>query len=164
MTVHHETRIVAERDRQELFVIREFEAERELVFRAFSDAEVLVLWFGAGDAPLEIERLDTHSGGAYRFLQCPAGGQKQGFGGVIHEITSPERIIRTFEFTDAPERGHVSLETVTFVALPGDRTRVTVHSVFRSVAARDAMVRMVTQHGLADAHRRLDAVLAEQTK
>lgn len=67
-------------------------------------------------------------------------GNEFGFHGVMHKVVSPERIARTFEFEGLPERGHVSLETVTFEALPSGRTRVTIHSVYQPVADRDGMV------------------------
>jgi len=42
----NKTQIVAEPGRQELFNIREFDAPRELVFRAYSEKEILEQWAG----------------------------------------------------------------------------------------------------------------------
>jgi len=162
MTTTNKTTIIAEKGKQELFITREFEAPRELVFRAFSEPELLVQWLGPRDLTMEIEKLDNRSGGSYRFLHCSAGGQKFGFNGVIHEVTAPERMIRTFEFEGLPERGHVSLETAIFEPISGGkRTKLTIQSVFRSVADRDGLIASGMERGLTDGHSRLDELLAK---
>jgi uncharacterized protein YndB with AHSA1/START domain len=155
----NQTKITAENGAQELFITREFEAPRELVFKAFQDPELLVQWLGPRDMSMKIDHLDNRAGGSYRFLHCTATGQEFGFNGVIHDVTAPERMIRTFEFEGLPERGHVSLETATFEALPGNRTKLTIHSVFKSVADRDGMVASGMERGVVDSHERLDELL-----
>jgi len=158
----NQTKIVAEKGVQELFITREFNAPRELVFRAFSDPELLVQWLGPCDMTMEIDYLDNRTGGSYRFIHRNANGMAFGFNGAIHEIAEPERMIRTFEFEGLPERGHVVLETATFEALAGSRTKVTIQSVFKSVADRDGMVASGMEHGVVDSHNKLDELLEKQ--
>jgi len=158
----NKTTILAEKGVQEFFITREFEAPREMVFKAFSEPELLLQWLGGCDMTLHIEHLDNRSGGSYRFLHCTATGQEFGFNGVIHDVTAPERIIRTFEFEGLPESGHVSLETATFEALPNQRTKLTIHSVFKSVADRDGMVAAGMENGVVISHQRLDELLEKQ--
>ncbi|MEP7255969.1 MAG: SRPBCC domain-containing protein, partial [Ferruginibacter sp.] len=140
MATNNQTTIIAEPGKQELFINREFEAPRELVFKAFNEPELLMQWLGPGNLKMEIDKFDSRTGGSYRFLHCDAGGNKYGFNGVIHEVAAPERIIRTFEFEGLPESGHVSLEFLTLDILANDRTKLTIQAVFRSVADRDGMV------------------------
>jgi uncharacterized protein YndB with AHSA1/START domain len=158
MTPKNRTIITAHPGKQELFITREFEAPRELVFKAFNDPDLLVQWLGPKDMSMEIEKLDNRTGGSYRFFHTDPKGNKFGFNGAIHEVTKPERMIRTFEFEGLPERGHVSLEIATFEALPGKRTKVTVQSVFRSVADRDGLVSSGMERGVVDSHHRLDEI------
>ena len=164
MITKNQTKITAEKGKQELFITREFDASRELLFKAFSDPKLLVQWLGPRDLTMEIEKLDNRTGGSYRFIHCNASGKKFGFNGVIHEVTAPERMIRTFEFEGLPERGHVSLETATFEPLAGERTLLTIHSVFKSVADRDGMVMSGMEKGVVDSHNRLDELLEKQLK
>jgi uncharacterized protein YndB with AHSA1/START domain len=159
MKERNTTKITAEPGKQELFITREFEAPRELVFKAFNDPELIVQWLGPRDLTMEIERFDSRTGGSYRFIHCNATGARYSFNGVIHEVTEPERIIRTFEFEGLPERGHVSLETATFEALPGGRTKTTIHSVFKSVQDRDGMIKSGMERGVTDGNARLDELL-----
>ncbi|HXC04130.1 MAG TPA: SRPBCC family protein [Bacteroidia bacterium] len=159
MTKKNQTRIIAEAGKQELFIIREFEAPRELVFKAFNDPVLLTKWLGSRDMTMEVEKLDNKTGGAYRFNHCDAGGNTYSFNGVIHDVTAPERIIRTFEFEGLPERGHVSLETALFDVLPGGRTKLTIQAVFKSVMDRDGMIQSGMERGVVDGHNRLDELL-----
>ncbi|MFI5148575.1 MAG: SRPBCC family protein [Bacteroidia bacterium] len=162
MSEKNKTIVIAEPGKQELFIIREFDAPRELVFRAFNEPDLLLQWLGPRDQSMEIEKLDSRTGGSYRFIHCHTeSGRKYGFNGVIHEVTAPERMIRTFEFEGLPERGHVSLETATFEALPGERTKLTIQSVFKSVMDRDGMIQSGMERGLTDSQNRLDELLIE---
>jgi uncharacterized protein YndB with AHSA1/START domain len=160
----NQTKIIAEKGIQELFITREFNAPRELVFRAFNESELLLQWLGGCDMTMKIDHFDSRTGGSYRFIHCTATGQEFSFNGVIHDVTAPERIIRTFEFEGLPERGHVSLETATFEALPDNRTKLTIQSVFKSVSDRDGMVAAGMEHGVTDSHQRLDELFERLLK
>ncbi|HVW58668.1 MAG TPA: SRPBCC family protein [Puia sp.] len=159
MASKNQTKVVAESGKQELFIIREFEAPRELVFKAFTDPDLLTKWLGPCDMTLKIDVMASGEGDYWRFIHVDQKGNEYGFHGVTHEVAAPERIIRTFEFEGLPERGHVVLETAIFEALPGERTRLTVQSVFRSVADRDGMVQSGMENGVVESHQKLDEVL-----
>lgn len=156
ITTKNQTEIKAEPGKQELFITREFEAPRELVFRAFTDPELIVRWLGPRELKMRIDQFDCRSGGAYRYIHTDPAGNDYGFHGVIHDVTAPERIIQTFEFEGLPESGHVTLETTRFEALPGNRTKVTVQSVFQSVTDRDGMLQSGMERGVNASHWRLD--------
>ncbi|XHR98292.1 SRPBCC family protein [Mucilaginibacter sp. UC70_90] len=127
-----------------------------MVFRAFTDPELIVRWLGPRELKMRIDQFDCRSGGAYRYIHTDPAGNDYGFHGVIHDVTAPERIIQTFEFEGLPESGHVTLETTRFEALPGNRTKVTVQSVFQSVTDRDGMLQSGMERGVNDSHWRLD--------
>jgi uncharacterized protein YndB with AHSA1/START domain len=61
-----------------------------------------------------------------------------------------------------PEKGHVSLETARFEALPGGRTRLTVQALFQSVADRDGMVAAGMEKGIVESYERLDELLRKK--
>jgi uncharacterized protein YndB with AHSA1/START domain len=163
ITAKNKTNIVAEKGKQELFITREFDAPRELVFRAFNEPDLLVKWLGPGNLEMEIEKFDNKSGGSYRFINidCNGTGERYVFNGVIHEVAEPERIIRTFEFEGLAERGHVSLEFLTLEVLPENRTRLNIQSVFKSVADRDGLISSGMEGGMNEGFSRLDNLFAE---
>jgi uncharacterized protein YndB with AHSA1/START domain len=157
----NKTIIIAEKGKQEFFIEREFDAPRELVFRAFNEPDLLVQWLGPSSLKMKIEKFDNKSGGAYRFVHYDENGNEFGFNGVIHEVLEPERMIRTFEFEGLPERGHVSLETAIFEALEGNRTKLKVQSVFKSVADRDGMINSGMEGGMNEGFEKLEKLLAK---
>jgi uncharacterized protein YndB with AHSA1/START domain len=155
----NKTVITADPGKQELFITREFDFPRELVFRAHTDADIYVRWLGPRDLTMSLETFEPVSGGRWRYIQQDQDGKEYGFHGVNHDVTAPERIIGTFEFEGLPESGHVILETTKFEALPGGRTRVTTQSVFQSVEDRDGMVAAGMESGVVDSYERLDEIL-----
>jgi uncharacterized protein YndB with AHSA1/START domain len=157
----NKTVITAEPGKQELFITREFDAPRELVFKAHTDPDIYVRWLGPRDLTMNLETFEPVSGGRWRFIQKDKEGNEFGFHGVNHDVTTPERIIGTFEFEGLPESGHVILETTKFESLPGGRTRVTTHSVYQSVEDRDGMVASGMESGVVDGFERLDEILEE---
>ena len=157
----NKTTITAELGKQELFVTREFDAPRELVFKAHTDPEIYAQWLGPRGLTTRFETFEPVSGGKYRFIQKDKDGNEFAFHGVTHEVTVPERIIGTFEFEGLPEAGHVILETSRFEELLGNRTRVTAQSVFQSVADRDGMIQSGMEHGVVDGYERLDEILGK---
>ena len=160
----NKTTIHAEPGKQELFITREFDAPRELVFKAHTDPDLYVRWLGPRDLSTTLETFEPVSGGRWRFIQKDKDGNEFGFHGVNHDVTAPERIIGTFEFEGLAEPGHVILETTKFEALPGGRTRVITHSVYQSVEDRDGMVQSGMESGVVQGYERLDEILREIPK
>jgi uncharacterized protein YndB with AHSA1/START domain len=161
MAKNNKTFISAESGKQEVFVRREFDAPRELVFRAYTDPELIVRWLGPRELTMTLKKFEPESGGSYRYIHKDKDGNEHAFHGVCHEVTDPERIIQTFEYEGLPEKGHVALETARFEALPGGRTRVTSQSVFQSVADRDGMIQSGMERGINVSHERLSELLEE---
>lgn len=158
MSSKNKTTVTVEPGKQELFIIREFDAPRELVFKAHTDPELYVQWVGPHGYEMTLEEFEPVSGGKWKFTHKDKDGSVYGFHGTFHEV-SLERSIQTFEFDGAP--GHVSLETLTLEELPKGRTKVTIHSVYQSVADRDGMVQSGMEKGVNEGYERLDNLLAK---
>lgn len=163
MPSNNKTIITVEPGKQELFITREFDAPRELVFKAYTDANLLGQWLGPRNLTTRFEVFEPVSGGKYRYVSTDEQGNAYAFHGTFHEI-SLERMIQTFEFEGLPEKGHVALDTLRLEELPGGRTRVHVHSVYQSVADRDGMVQSGMEYGVNDGYARLDDMLANWLK
>jgi uncharacterized protein YndB with AHSA1/START domain len=98
----NKTILTAEPGKQEIFVMREFDAPRELVFRAYTDPKLYVQWLGPRDLIMKLEVFEPTSGGRWRYIHKDQQGNEFGFHGVNHEVLPPERIIGTFEFEGLP--------------------------------------------------------------
>jgi uncharacterized protein YndB with AHSA1/START domain len=136
---------------------REFDAPRDLVFRAHTDPELLVQWLGPAKYKMTVDRYDVRDGGTWRYVHGDDAGNEYGFHGVFHGNPSPDSMVQTFEFEGAP--GHVSLDSMKLEERDG-RTFLRGRSVFQSVEARDAMVQGGMSEGMTEGYNRLDELLA----
>lgn len=151
-----ETKIVAEPGKQEILLTRVLDAPRELVFKAYTDPELLVNWLGPKRLTMTIHVMDVKPGGSWRYTHRDTDGSEYGFHGVFHDVVSPERIVQTFEFEGAP--GHVSLETLTLEDQNG-KTKMTTVSVYQSVADRDMNLQAGMESGMTESMDRLAELL-----
>ena len=156
MPSKNKTVVKAEPGKQEVFVTREFDAPRELVYKAHIDPKLYVQWLGPHGYEMILETFEPVNGGKYRYVHKDKDGNEYGFHGAFHEM-SIENMVQTFEFEGYP--GHVSLDTMTLEELPGGRTKATIHSVFQSVADRDGMIQNGMEKGMSEGYERLDDIL-----
>lgn len=136
---------------------REFEAPVEAVYTAHADPDLVARWLGPDGLEMDIEEWDLRSGGRYRYVHRDASAA-YGFTGMFHVARPGEIIIQTFEFDGWPDV--VSIETLRFERLDGDRTRLSIHAVYPSLEARDGMVASGQAVGVTEGYARLDGVLA----
>jgi uncharacterized protein YndB with AHSA1/START domain len=140
---------------REIVVERIFDAPRDLVFRAFTDPELIPQWWGPRDTETIVDRMDVRTGGDWRFIHRSAGSETA-FRGTFREVTPPERIAWTFEWSGMP--GYVSVDITEFDDL-GDRTRVRTRSLFHLPEERDGMLEAGMESGLQESYERLDEVV-----
>jgi uncharacterized protein YndB with AHSA1/START domain len=156
-----ELKITAEPGVPQIITERELDAAPGLVYRAFTEPELIAQWLGPRKYTMTVDRFDLRDGGSWRYVHTDEEGNAWGFHGVFHGEPSLDGIVQTFEFEGAP--GHVQMDTVTFDA-HGGRTTVRTNSVFQSVEARDAMVGSGMADGMSQGYERLDELLARELK
>lgn len=138
---------------------RTLDAPRDLVFRCWTEPDLLRRWLGPKRLEMRVERWDPAHGGAYRYVHVEPDGTEYAFRGVFHGAQTPDSMVQTFEFEGAP--GHVSLDRLELVDLGDGRTLARTHSVYQSVEARDAMVEHGMTDGMEQGYQQLDALLVE---
>jgi uncharacterized protein YndB with AHSA1/START domain len=151
------TVITAEPGIPQIVIEREFDAPRELIFRAYTDPTLLVRWLGPRNLTMKIDRYEVRDGGTWRYVHIDPDGNEYGFHGVFHGTPSEERMVQTFEFEGIP--GHVSMDTLTLEERDG-RTLARTNSVFQTVEARDGMVASGMEGGINEGYERLDELIA----
>lgn len=155
-----QTEIRATPDRPEIVITRVFDAPRELVFRAFTDPNLIRQWWGPSRYTTTVDHMEVKPGGRWRFIHRDLEGNEYCFNGVFREITPPERIVQTFELEGMP--GHVSVDTGTFQELPDGKTRLTATSTFDSFEDRDGMLQSGMEEGMSESYDRLNALLVNE--
>lgn len=136
---------------------REFDAPRDLVFKAYTDPELIAQWLGPRKYKMTIDKYDVRDGGQWRYIHTDDDGKDWGFHGVFHGPPSPDGMVQTFEFEGWP--GNVSLESLILEERDG-KTIARTHSVYQTVEARDAMVESGMDTGVNEGYERLDELLA----
>jgi len=126
---------------RELVLSRIFDAPRELVFQAWTDAAHLARWWGPRGFTNPVCELDVRPGGALRITMRGPDGRDYPMEGVFREIVEPERLVFTNNAVDAD--GKLLLEgltTVTFADV-GGRTKLTLRT--RAAGAGPQTARML---------------------
>jgi len=145
----------------ELVITREFNAPRDLVFRANTECKYLKKWlFGPDGWSLDVCEIDLTVGGQYRWVWKHAEKNiEMGAGGEYREIERPAKIVATERFDDPWYPGE-ALSTTTFTEHDGRTTLVNTIR-YESKEARDAVLASPMQEGLEMGYARLDSLLAE---
>jgi uncharacterized protein YndB with AHSA1/START domain len=144
--------------KQEIILTWTFDAPRALVFKAFTDPDLIPKWWGPASTSTIVDKMDVKPGGIWRFINRDAEGNENGFHGVYHDIVAPERLVYTFEWEGLP--GHALLETVIFEEHDG-KTKITDTSVFQTVEDRDGMVANGMEGGARESLDRMAELLRE---
>lgn len=147
---------MAEPGKHEIAMSRVFDAPRELVFRAMTDPKLVPQWWGQRASTTIVDKMDVRMGGIWRYVQRDANGEENGFRGVYHQVSAPERLVYTFEWEGMP--GHILLETVTLEEHDG-KTTIIDSSVFQSVEDRDGMLQHGMEGGASESWDRFDDLL-----
>ena len=145
----------------ELLITREFDAPRDLVFKAMTDPALVARWWGPRKYRTVVDTMDARPGGKWRMRNIGADGDEHAFRGEFRELVPSERIVWTFEYEPLP--GHISVETMTLTERDG-RTLLTVHDVFSSKEDLEGMVNSGMESGARESYERLDEILAELKK
>lgn len=150
--MEQKTKINAEAGRQDLVITREFDLPVELLFQGHVEAEIVEQWMGT-----KVLKLEAKKHGSWQFeTRDPKGNVVFRANGVIHEFSPNRRIIRTFEMEGAPFG--VQLEFLEFETVAEERSRLTMHVVYKSAAQRDQLLKLPFAQGLNMAHNRLQEI------
>ena len=120
-----------------LLILRVVDAPRELVWRAFTEREHLIQWWGPSGFTNTFYEFDLRPGGVWRFVMHGPDGTDYDNNSRFLEVTRPERIV--FDHGTGPD-DVMFRSTVTFEAV-GEATRVTLRMEFSTAQARDDAVR-----------------------
>lgn len=149
-------KVIAEPGKQEILYTRIFDAPRDLVFKIYTDPELIPRWWGPRYLTTKVDKMDFRPGGQWRFIQRDAQGNEHSFHGVYHSTNPSVEIVSTFEYEGAP--GHVTLDTVKFEESNG-KTTLIGQSVFQSVADRDEMFKAGAESGMVESMDHLEEIL-----
>ena len=140
------TQATIEKENIKLQLTRVFDAPRDLVFKAWTDANQFKHWFGAaacGGSSLLSLKVDARIGGKYRIQVRRPDGEYFTTVGIYREVKPPERLVFTWQFEkdgSGAEFGEVEptemLVTLEFKARGQQTELILTHEKFASVESR----------------------------
>ena len=152
---------------REVLVTRTFQAPRELVFRAWTEPDLMRRWLtGMPGWTMPVCEMDLRPGGRYRWgWRSEADGLQFGFHGVFQEVEPPARIRHTQTFDPGTMGGSMTESGEAIITLTlEERDGVTTARTrieYASEEARDAALATGMTDGMEISYRMLDELLAE---
>ncbi len=126
---------------RELVFSRVFSARREVVFRAWTEPDQVVRWWGPRGFTTTTEVMEVRPGGVWKHtMHGPDGADYPNTMRYI-EVARPERLVYTNSGQKVGGTGVTFQSTVLFEEQADGRTKVTLRMVFPSRAARDIVIR-----------------------
>jgi uncharacterized protein YndB with AHSA1/START domain len=136
---------------------REFDAPAHLVYRAYTEPELVRRWWTARRGEMTVVDIDLRVGGGWRYVMESPDGFEVAFHGEYREIVPGERLVSTEVYEAMPDAA--ALDTVTFEERHG-RTLLTILVEHARKEHRDAHVESGMEEGLQDALDLLEQVAA----
>jgi uncharacterized protein YndB with AHSA1/START domain len=146
---------------EQILITREFDAPKQLVYKAFTTPELVKRWWHADRGEMTIAEIDLRVGGHWRYVMVTGDGVEVGFHGEYREIVPNERVVSTEVYEGLPEgvseEEAATVNSATFTEADG-RTTLTILVQATSKLSRDAIIASGMEAGLQDAMNLLEQV------
>jgi uncharacterized protein YndB with AHSA1/START domain len=146
---------------EQILITREFDAPRELVYRAWTTPELVKRWWAGRRGEVTSAEIDLRVGGAWRYVMVASGGHEVAFHGEFREVVPNERIVTTevYEMPGAEPlpAADEPLNIVTF-AEAGGRTRLELLVQCSTKELRDTIIESGMEAGMQEGFDLLEEV------
>jgi len=143
---------------KQILITREFDAPKELVWKAWTTPELVKQWWHANRGEMKVAEIDLRVGGTWRYVSVTDDGFEVAFHGEYREIEPYDRIVSTEAYEGVPDPdANATLNTLTLTEVDGRPTlEILVKAPSREV--RDAIIESGMEDGLQDALDLLEQV------
>jgi uncharacterized protein YndB with AHSA1/START domain len=142
----------------QIHVTREFNAPPHLVWRAYTEPELIAQWWHANRGEIKSIYVDLRVGGQWRWVMVTQDGYEVAFSGEYREIIPDERLVYTEIFEGVPtDPTDAAVNTMTFTEVDG-RTHMVSITELPNREARDAILATGMEAGMQDAYDLLEGV------
>ena len=139
----------------QILITREFEAPKDLVFKAWTTPELVKRWWSGERGEVTSAEIDLRVGGTWRYVMVATGGFDVAFHGEYREIVPNERIVCTEVYEGMPDGE--ALDTLTFTEADG-RTTLTMLVEHSCKEHRDAHINSGMEAGMQESMDALERV------
>jgi uncharacterized protein YndB with AHSA1/START domain len=140
---------------EQILITREFDAPKELVYKAYTTPDLVKRWWHANRGEMTACEIDLRVGGTWRYVMVTPDGFEVGFHGEFREIVPNERLVSTEVYEGMPDAE--ALDTLTLAEVDG-RTTLEILVQHSSKEHRDAHIESGMEDGMQDAMDLLEQV------
>jgi uncharacterized protein YndB with AHSA1/START domain len=144
----------------QILITRDFDAPKNLVYRAVTEPELVQRWWGAKRGDEVKAEIDLRVGGTWRYVMQAQGGFEVAFHGEYREIVENERIVSTEVFEGAPVPDPEAVATVNTMTLTEVDGRTMVETLVQAPnqEVRDAIIDSGMEAGMQESFDALERV------
>ena len=165
MTVNSGSATVTLPTDEQILITREFDAPKHLVYRAYTEPELVKRWWSGERGEVTSVESDLRTRGRWRYVMVANEGFEVAFHGEFREVIPNERIVSTEVFEGAPDAGGypegenqgAAVVTTTFTEVDG-RTTMTQVTECGTKEVRDAIIESGMEVGMQEAMDKLERV------
>jgi uncharacterized protein YndB with AHSA1/START domain len=139
----------------QILITREFDAPARLVYRAWTEPELVRRWWSGDRGEMTSAEIDLRVGGTWRYVMTANAGFEVAFHGEYREIVPAERVVSTEVFEGMPDAE--ALDTITFTEADG-RTTVRMLVQHSCQEHRDAHINSGMEEGMQESMAHLEEV------
>jgi uncharacterized protein YndB with AHSA1/START domain len=166
------TNVTVNRETNEIIISRDFNAPRQLVWNAYTKAELLEKWWGPRAFTTEVKSIDVRPGGVWHYIMRGTGEALKGteYEGMVSagkayydEVVEPELLV--FKDVFADEQGNdipnmpIGINTYRFEENNGVTT-VTSVTKYETIEEVEKVLAMGMEQGITETLDRLEELLA----
>ena len=140
---------------EQILIVREFDAPKDLVYKAWTTPELVKRWWSGKRGAMTLAEIDLRVGGKWRYVMEATGGFEVAFHGEYHEIVPNERIVSTEVYEGMPDAA--ALNTLTLTEADG-RTTLSILVEHTTKEDRDAHINSGMEAGMQEAMDLLEQV------
>jgi uncharacterized protein YndB with AHSA1/START domain len=139
-----------------IHVTRDFNAPKDLVYRALTEPDLIRRWWNAKRGEVTVCDVDLRAGGGWRYVMVTPDGREVAFHGTYQEIVPNERLVYTelFEMPGLTD-DDATVNTVTLEERDG-RTTMTSVTDCGTAEARTMIIETGMEAGMQDAYDLLE--------
>ena len=142
----------------QIHVTRDFNAPKDLVYRALTEPDLIRRWWNAKRGEVTVCDVDLKVGGGWRYVMVTEDGREVAFHGTYREIVPNERLV----YTEVFEMPGVSDDDATINTLTLDErdghTALTSITECHTAEVRDMIIATGMEAGMQDAYDLLEEV------
>jgi uncharacterized protein YndB with AHSA1/START domain len=143
----------------QILITRAFEAPRHLVYRAYTEPELVKRWWSGKRGEVTSAEVDLRVGGTWRYVMIANEGTEVAFHGTYREIVPNHRLVTTelYEGVPGATEDDATINTTTFEEADG-RTTMTTLVECHTKEVRDMIIGSGMEGGMQEAMDKLEEV------